>query len=77
MRSISFAAPLDSGTLPSAAGQRYADWMLTSFVAGLAEMMCMLDFMWQADLVGVAKFVMDCLDFLHADVGNNVASDQP
>ena len=47
--------------------------------AGLfsASIVTMLDFMWQADLVGVAKFVMDCLDFFPADVGNNVASDQP
>ncbi len=47
--------------------------------AGLfsASIVTMLDFMWQADLVGVAKFVMDCLDFFHADVGNSVASDQP
>ena len=47
--------------------------------AGLfsASIVTMLDFMWQADLVGVAKFVMDCLDFFHADVGNTVASDQP
>ena len=47
--------------------------------AGLfsASIVTMLDFMWQADLVGVAKFVMDCLDFFHADVGNNRTSDQP
>ncbi len=47
--------------------------------AGLfsASIVTMLDFMWQADLVGVAKFVVDCLDYMHADVGTDGTSHQP
>ncbi len=37
----------------------------------------MLDFMWQENLVEVAKFVMDCFDFLAADVGDDRTSNQP
>ncbi len=31
----------------------------------------MLDFVWQENLVEVAKFVMDCFDVIAADVGDN------
>ena len=37
----------------------------------------MLDFMWQEDLVGVAKFVRDCFDVITADVGHDRTSNQP
>ena len=33
--------------------------------------------MWQADFVGVAKFVMDCSDSFHADVRTIITSNQP
>ncbi len=42
-----------------------------------ASIHTMLDFMWQEDLVGVAKFVMDCFDVITADVGDGRTSHQP
>ena len=37
----------------------------------------MLDFMWQDDLVEVAKFVMDCFDVMSAAVEDDRTSNQP
>ena len=42
-----------------------------------ASIHTMLDFMWQEDLVGVAKFVMYCFDVITADVGDDRTSNQP
>ena len=42
-----------------------------------ASIHTMLDFMWQEDLVGVAKFVMDCFDVITADVGDDRTPNQP
>lgn len=37
----------------------------------------MLEFMWQDDLVGVAKFLMDCFDVISAAVEDDRTSNQP
>ena len=37
----------------------------------------MLDFMWQDNLVEVAKFVMACFDVIAADAGDDTTSHQP
>jgi len=39
------------------------------------DIQTMLQFMWQLDVVGVAHFVMDCLDYMHSTVDGT--SNQP